>query len=80
MGDPSSIGALQVTDSFSDSHIRNINRALVRSQAYTEANKIWEVGKKIGMVAKNNVVEIIQHLVDMEVRDKSHGEGVNQEE
>lgn len=30
--------------------------------------------KKIGMVAKNNVVDIIQHLVDTEVRDKAHAE------
>lgn len=63
----------QVSDSFSDSHIRNMNRSVLRSQAYSEANKIWEVGKKIGLATKNNVVEIIQHLVDMELRDKSLG-------
>lgn len=75
----SSVNVFSQVSDHSARHMRNTNRSILRSQAYTEANKIWEVGKKIGLVAKNNVGEIIQNLVDMEVRDKSR-DGISRPE
>lgn len=37
---------LQVSDSFSDSRIKNMNRSIIRAEPFIIANKIWEVGKK----------------------------------
>lgn len=64
-------GATQVSNTISDSNIRILNRAVIRSEAYLEANKIWEEGKILGLVSNGKEEEVIQKLAQMEERDRS---------
>lgn len=54
----------------SNTQIKNKNRAIIRVEAYREANEIWGMGKQIGMVSSQNDEEGIEQLVEMVVRDR----------
>lgn len=59
----------QFNDPISVTQSASKNRAIIRVEAYREANEIWELGKVIDLVTKQTDEEIIQALVDMEERD-----------
>lgn len=52
------------------SHIRNMNRVVIRSEAYMEASKIWDEVKLLGLVLPDKDEEVIEKLVEMEDRDR----------
>lgn len=59
-------GSQQDSVSSLDCHTRNRFRAFLRS----EANHIWEVGKKLGLVSTQNKYEVLHKLVEMDVGDR----------
>lgn len=61
--------SVELSQSLSDSHIRNRNDLFVKSDIELEARKILETGKALGVVPRNEEGKIIEKLVDMEVRD-----------
>lgn len=65
----------KVRDPISDSQILNMNRAIIRAEAYKEANDLWLLGKSIGMKSQQKDDEIVKIMVDMEERDKSQQKG-----
>ncbi|GKU91868.1 hypothetical protein SLEP1_g5682 [Rubroshorea leprosula] len=56
--------------SIADSDIKNRNRSLLGCHRSKEAEKIWEFGKKIGVTADGNEVEIAQKIEEMEDKDR----------
>lgn len=60
----------------------NMNRANIIAEAYREANEIWDLGKVIGLIAKQHDEDIIQVLVGIEEwdRDQSKAKNVSREE
>lgn len=61
----------QVSDPISDTQPSFKVRAFIRGEAYREANKIWNMGKEIGMTTRQKDGDIIQALVELEERDKA---------
>ncbi|GKV29208.1 hypothetical protein SLEP1_g38154 [Rubroshorea leprosula] len=57
-------------ESIGDSEIANCNRDRLKQAELGGAAKIWNLAKKIGVVAMGNEGEVLQQLEEMEQRDK----------
>lgn len=56
--------------SISDSNIKNCNRKIRDRSDLSSAEKLWNLGKEIGVSCGGNEAEIITKIVEMEVRDR----------
>lgn len=59
-----------LNNSLSDEDIINMNKAILKNNAWEEASDIWNFGKSIGISFKGEEKDIIRRLEALENRDK----------
>ena len=64
------------SNSIADSHIRMGNERFLSKTLENEAEKMWEVGLRLGVSVKGNKSEWLKEMVDLENRDKAEARNI----
>lgn len=57
-----------ISNSIDDSHVRSVNKLLLKDGNHV-AEKIWEIGKKMGVTFLGDDVEMVNRIEELEARD-----------
>lgn len=55
----------------SDSAIQNCNRIILDKSSKIEAEKLWKIGKEIGVSLEGQEEGILQKFIELEARDRA---------